>query len=189
MYCLHSFHYYHFYILSSPSSLTDEVINAHRIIIPLISSHPFLFFIYTTTKLYIQMLRLLSLNPISNFTQLGFSRFLNCSKIITVKSRMGSSFYTTSSSQSSKLLFRQLFEKESSTYTYLLADASHPEKPALVSYSCSMNIWFFFVSVDIFLMIVSGSVRVCKRVNYCGFLSLLKFDEYDCVLFRKETEC
>ncbi|CAA3000356.1 persulfide dioxygenase ETHE1 homolog, mitochondrial-like [Olea europaea subsp. europaea] len=32
----------------------------------------------------------------------------------------------------SKLLFRQLFEKESSTYTYLLADASHPDKPALV---------------------------------------------------------
>ncbi|XP_057441085.1 persulfide dioxygenase ETHE1 homolog, mitochondrial-like [Lotus japonicus] len=39
--------------------------------------------------------------------------------------------YSTSSS-SSKLLFRQLFEKESSTYTYLLADASHPEKPALL---------------------------------------------------------
>ncbi|GAB2236216.1 hypothetical protein Droror1_Dr00027955 [Drosera rotundifolia] len=31
-----------------------------------------------------------------------------------------------------KLLFRQLFEKESSTYTYLLADASHPDKPALL---------------------------------------------------------
>uniref|UniRef100_A0A5B7A5V7 persulfide dioxygenase n=1 Tax=Davidia involucrata TaxID=16924 RepID=A0A5B7A5V7_DAVIN len=44
-------------------------------------------------------------------------------------SQMGS--YTTSS-QSPKLLFRQLFEKESSTYTYLLADASHPEKPALL---------------------------------------------------------
>ncbi|KAA8526712.1 hypothetical protein F0562_009059 [Nyssa sinensis] len=42
---------------------------------------------------------------------------------------MGS--YTTLS-QSPKLLFRQLFEKESSTYTYLLADASHPEKPALL---------------------------------------------------------
>ncbi|XP_044472686.1 persulfide dioxygenase ETHE1 homolog, mitochondrial-like [Mangifera indica] len=43
---------------------------------------------------------------------------------------MGSS-YTTSSS-SSKLLFRQLFEKESCTYTYLLADVSHPDKPALL---------------------------------------------------------
>ncbi|KAK6946574.1 Metallo-beta-lactamase [Dillenia turbinata] len=44
---------------------------------------------------------------------------------------MGSSSYTTSS-HSSKLLFRQLFEKESSTYTYLLADVSHPDKPALL---------------------------------------------------------
>ncbi|KAI5589562.1 hypothetical protein POPTR_005G204800v4 [Populus trichocarpa] len=31
-----------------------------------------------------------------------------------------------------KLLFRQLFEKDSSTYTYLLADVAHPEKPALL---------------------------------------------------------
>ncbi|CAI8595339.1 unnamed protein product [Vicia faba] len=36
------------------------------------------------------------------------------------------------SSSSSNLLFRQLFEKESSTYTYLLADASHADKPALL---------------------------------------------------------
>ncbi|CDP06078.1 unnamed protein product [Coffea canephora] len=47
---------------------------------------------------------------------------------------MGS--YTTASesqlSGSKKLLFRQLFEKDSSTYTYLLADASHPDKPALL---------------------------------------------------------
>uniref|UniRef100_A0A7N0TDU4 persulfide dioxygenase n=1 Tax=Kalanchoe fedtschenkoi TaxID=63787 RepID=A0A7N0TDU4_KALFE len=35
-------------------------------------------------------------------------------------------------SSPSNLLFRQLFEKESSTYTYLLADASHPDKPALL---------------------------------------------------------
>ncbi|KAJ0971675.1 hypothetical protein J5N97_019634 [Dioscorea zingiberensis] len=33
---------------------------------------------------------------------------------------------------SPELLFRQLFEKESSTYTYLLADVGHPEKPALL---------------------------------------------------------
>ncbi|KAJ4917919.1 Persulfide dioxygenase ETHE1-like protein [Raphanus sativus] len=45
-----------------------------------------------------------------------------------IRSVMGSS----SSSSSSKLLFRQLFEKESSTYTYLLADVSHPDKPALL---------------------------------------------------------
>ncbi|KAH8509188.1 hypothetical protein H0E87_011090 [Populus deltoides] len=31
-----------------------------------------------------------------------------------------------------KLLFRQLFEKDSSTYTYLLADVAHPDKPALL---------------------------------------------------------
>ncbi|THU64741.1 hypothetical protein C4D60_Mb01t29630 [Musa balbisiana] len=30
-----------------------------------------------------------------------------------------------------RLLFRQLFEKESSTYTYLLADLGHPDKPAI----------------------------------------------------------
>ncbi|XP_021301030.1 persulfide dioxygenase ETHE1 homolog, mitochondrial-like isoform X1 [Herrania umbratica] len=30
------------------------------------------------------------------------------------------------------LLFRQLLEKESSTYTYLLADVSHPRKPAVL---------------------------------------------------------
>lgn len=41
--------------------------------------------------------------------------------------------YTTSSQPSTpRLLFRQLFEKDSSTYTYLLADASHPHKPALL---------------------------------------------------------
>lgn len=46
---------------------------------------------------------------------------------------MASSYATVSSEHSlPKLLFRQLLEKESSTYTYLLADASHPEKPALL---------------------------------------------------------
>ncbi|XP_004488663.1 persulfide dioxygenase ETHE1 homolog, mitochondrial [Cicer arietinum] len=48
----------------------------------------------------------------------------------TIRSQMAS--FSSSSSSSSKLLFRQLFEKESSTYTYLLADASHAEKPALL---------------------------------------------------------
>ncbi|CAH9147641.1 unnamed protein product [Cuscuta epithymum] len=44
------------------------------------------------------------------------------------------SYTTTSSAMGSqnKLLFRQLFEKESSTYTYLLADVLHPEKPAVL---------------------------------------------------------
>ncbi|XP_071907293.1 persulfide dioxygenase ETHE1 homolog, mitochondrial-like isoform X1 [Coffea arabica] len=59
------------------------------------------------------------------------NRFLFLNKL---SSQMGS--YTTASesqlSGSKKLLFRQLFEKDSSTYTYLLADASHPDKPALL---------------------------------------------------------
>ncbi|KAL6144203.1 hypothetical protein ACLB2K_054898 [Fragaria x ananassa] len=58
------------------------------------------------------------------------SHFLN----LFPKPAMAVSSYTTSSnsSSSSKLLFRQLFEKDSSTYTYLLADVSHPDKPALL---------------------------------------------------------
>lgn len=39
--------------------------------------------------------------------------------------------YGTGASADRRLLFRQLFEKESSTYTYLLADISDPEKPAV----------------------------------------------------------
>lgn len=31
-----------------------------------------------------------------------------------------------------KLFFRQLFEKDSSTYTYLLADVEHPDRPAVL---------------------------------------------------------
>ncbi|OIT00302.1 persulfide dioxygenase ethe1 -like, mitochondrial [Nicotiana attenuata] len=46
-----------------------------------------------------------------------------------IRTQMGS--YSTTSS-CPKLVFRQLFEKESSTYTYLLADALHPQKPALL---------------------------------------------------------
>ncbi|XP_009602247.1 persulfide dioxygenase ETHE1 homolog, mitochondrial-like [Nicotiana tabacum] len=46
-----------------------------------------------------------------------------------IRAQMGS--YSTTSS-CPKLVFRQLFEKESSTYTYLLADALHPQKPALL---------------------------------------------------------
>lgn len=43
-----------------------------------------------------------------------------------------SSYTASSSGLSNKLLFRQLFEKDSSTYTYLLADVAHPDKPALL---------------------------------------------------------
>ena len=55
--------------------------------------------------------------------------------------------YSTSFGQSSKkLLFRQLFEQESSTYTYLLADVSHPDKPALVRF-CFLNlVWLLLRS-------------------------------------------
>ncbi|XP_047059082.1 persulfide dioxygenase ETHE1 homolog, mitochondrial [Lolium rigidum] len=40
--------------------------------------------------------------------------------------------YGTGASADRRLLFRQLFEKESSTYTYLLADIADPEKPAVL---------------------------------------------------------
>lgn len=61
-------------------------------------------------------------------------------------SPMGSASYATSSA----LLFRQMFEKESCTYTYLLADASHPDRPALVSshhilVSYCLNLRFTFI--------------------------------------------
>ncbi|KAL4588996.1 hypothetical protein LXL04_001897 [Taraxacum kok-saghyz] len=61
------------------------------------------------------------------------SPILSSSSSASFRSKMEAVSYSTrSSSSSKKLLFRQLFEKESSTYTYLLADASHPDKPALV---------------------------------------------------------
>ncbi|CAL0310715.1 unnamed protein product [Lupinus luteus] len=78
------------------------------------------------------MLRLFHFNKLSILPSKA-SNFLpqtpiSISKTIYNRSQMGS--FSTSSS--SKLLFRQLFEKESSTYTYLLADSSHPHKPALL---------------------------------------------------------
>ncbi|KAK4256005.1 hypothetical protein QN277_008926 [Acacia crassicarpa] len=55
------------------------------------------------------------------------------SRKIPRTTRLISSMATYSTlSQPSKLLFRQLFEKESSTYTYLLADVLHPSKPAVL---------------------------------------------------------
>lgn len=75
-------------------------------------------------------------NPVGSLltTQNNVSSRTTILVAITAKfrsSKMDSASYTTSSS-GGKLLFRQLFEKESSTYTYLLADASHPDKPALL---------------------------------------------------------
>ncbi|XP_074589956.1 persulfide dioxygenase ETHE1 homolog, mitochondrial [Curcuma longa] len=40
--------------------------------------------------------------------------------------------YSTAAASPSRFLLRQLFEKESSTYTYLLADLAHPDKPAVL---------------------------------------------------------
>ncbi|KAK3161513.1 hypothetical protein QOZ80_1BG0078060 [Eleusine coracana subsp. coracana] len=40
--------------------------------------------------------------------------------------------YSAGSAVDRRLLFRQLFEKESSTYTYLLADVTDPDKPAVL---------------------------------------------------------
>jgi hypothetical protein len=41
--------------------------------------------------------------------------------------------YSAGPAADRRLLFRQLFEKESYTYTYLLADVADPDKPAVVS--------------------------------------------------------
>ncbi|KAH7533712.1 hypothetical protein FEM48_Zijuj04G0160500 [Ziziphus jujuba var. spinosa] len=72
----------------------------------------------------------------SHFLNLSSSQTLaspssSRSKLITFQT-MVSRAYTTPSHPSGRLLFRQLFEKDSSTYTYLLADVSHPDKPALL---------------------------------------------------------
>ncbi|KAK7244026.1 hypothetical protein RIF29_38843 [Crotalaria pallida] len=77
------------------------------------------------------MLRLFSFTKLSLLPSKAstFPPLTPISNNIKVRSQMGSH---SSSSSSSKLLFRQLFEKESSTYTYLLADSSHPDKPALL---------------------------------------------------------
>ncbi|KAL2943410.1 Persulfide dioxygenase ETHE1-like protein mitochondrial [Bienertia sinuspersici] len=83
----------------------------------------------------------------SKFHHLGVSLF-NCNKFCLFPSNNFCSSFTiakppiknhrfqmgfhTTPSHASKYLFRQLFEKDSSTYTYLLADVSHPQKPALL---------------------------------------------------------
>ena len=54
----------------------------------------------------------------------------------------GSISHRSKPSPSSTLLLRQLFEKDSSTYTYLLADVGHPDRPAVVSRSISPPLSF-----------------------------------------------
>lgn len=91
--------------------------------------------------------------------------------------------YSAAAASPSRLLLRQLFEKESSTYTYLLADLAHPDKPAVVTPFLEPSLvllWvclirFFIVSfglsfhclgdLDVYFGIVSSPfVRLC--VNY-----------------------
>ncbi|XP_020416510.1 persulfide dioxygenase ETHE1 homolog, mitochondrial isoform X1 [Prunus persica] len=81
--------------------------------------------------LRISLLRFLSLpSRSSSSSSLFFNPVSPCSH----SQSMATCAYTTSSdsASSAKLLFRQLFEKESSTYTYLLADVAHPDRPALL---------------------------------------------------------
>ncbi|PON89710.1 hypothetical protein TorRG33x02_145440 [Trema orientale] len=67
-------------------------------------------------------------NPSSSWQTLSAAVQSGSAKIRS--QTMATSSYATSSHPSSeKLLFRQLFEKESSTYTYLLANLTHPLKP------------------------------------------------------------
>ncbi|KAH0983747.1 hypothetical protein GBA52_010924 [Prunus armeniaca] len=81
--------------------------------------------------LRISLLRFLSLPSRCSSSS---SLFFNPVSPHSHSQNMATSAYTTSSdsASSAKLLFRQLFEKESSTYTYLLADVAHPDKPALL---------------------------------------------------------
>lgn len=94
---------------------------------------------------------LLAPNVFSNFSPKPGTGFFLPPLIAKCKPKSQMSSYSTSSSSSSKLLFRQLFEKESSTYTYLLADISQPDRPALVSQFASFFFWVygFMSNVDI----------------------------------------
>lgn len=107
--------------------------------------------------------------------------------VITVtklRSQMGSPY--TTSSQPSKLLFRQLFEKESSTYTYLLADASHPHKPALVCFLIIFTLVFLifmcysFVFIDYILL----NVELLK----VGLIVLVPFYPFEALVYAEVDE-
>lgn len=49
-----------------------------------------------------------------------------------LQARAMAAAYSAGSAVDRRLLFRQLFESESSTYTYLLADVADPDKPAVL---------------------------------------------------------
>ncbi|PKA50180.1 Hydroxyacylglutathione hydrolase 3, mitochondrial [Apostasia shenzhenica] len=77
------------------------------------------------------------LHPLRDLPPRSFLSFCGTQKTLTFSSRsravaLALASYSSSSGRSPRLLFRQLFEKESSTYTYLLADVGHPEKPAVL---------------------------------------------------------
>ncbi|XP_074311204.1 persulfide dioxygenase ETHE1 homolog, mitochondrial isoform X3 [Silene latifolia] len=80
-------------------------------------------------QLLIPRISVLSPNKVYNFSIKHPSSLITGIKSSSINSKMG---YHTTPSHASKYLFRQLFEKDSSTYTYLLADVSHPDKPALL---------------------------------------------------------
>lgn len=136
--------------MTAPSQFTTITITKHNAYLPrrftqflfwLNSTSSILVFCYNRQRIQlgfhffntcVQMLRLhLIRTPLSSFF-LPINSFSNGNFPTTTKLRSSMATYS-SSSQCCKLLFRQLFEKESSTYTYLLADASHPTKPALVT--------------------------------------------------------
>nr|DAD33849.1 TPA_asm: hypothetical protein HUJ06_012700 [Nelumbo nucifera] len=73
-----------------------------------------------------------SSNLFSNFSaKTHLFSLLSISRLSNTNPRLQMECYSTSS-ETSRILIRQLFEKDSSTYTYLLADVAHPEKPALL---------------------------------------------------------
>lgn len=78
------------------------------------------------------MLRLFRILPFQQSPTLIHNTSRRNPFVYTPNLRSEMSSYSTQSRLTPKLLFRQHFEKESSTYTYLLADATHPDKPALL---------------------------------------------------------
>ncbi|KAL0920921.1 hypothetical protein M5K25_007940 [Dendrobium thyrsiflorum] len=72
------------------------------------------------------------LRPLFLFTRFGSRQTQPFSFESKVRSVAMASYSTAATEASRRLLFRQLFEKESCTYTYLLADMGHPAKPAVL---------------------------------------------------------
>lgn len=103
------------------------------------------------------------------FPSKNWSSLITITKTSITRPRFQMGFHTTPS-YASKYLFRQLFEKESSTYTYLLADVSHPEKPALVGFLLYPFLLFFH-----FLQWFD-----CRRIMFDFDLIFCVFDGCNC---------